>query len=141
MYVHRGQQGGKSRSLGLVLAANDRAYFLSRVDAAGRIEDPIRGSAPAVYTDDWSFRDYFNGGGNDFTGRGTPHAPVTATHISQTYKSQADDRPWKVDISAPITADDRVTFQAGTHSDAVTMSLAEFRRVAQPEMAYFGRHL
>lgn len=40
-----------------------------------------------------------------------------------------------------ITADDRVTFQAGTHSDAVTMSLAEFRRVAQPEMAYFGRHL
>lgn len=40
-----------------------------------------------------------------------------------------------------ITADDRVTFQAGTHSDAVTMSLAEFRRVAQPEIAYFGRHL
>jgi Ala-tRNA(Pro) deacylase len=40
-----------------------------------------------------------------------------------------------------LVADSRVTFQAGTHSDAVTMSLADYRRVAQPEMAYFGRHL
>ena len=39
-----------------------------------------------------------------------------------------------------LVADDRVTFQAGTHEDAVTMSLAENRRVAQPEMAHFGRH-
>ena len=38
-----------------------------------------------------------------------------------------------------LVADDRVTFQAGTHEDAVTMSLAEYRRVAQPEMAHFGR--
>lgn len=40
-----------------------------------------------------------------------------------------------------LTAGARVTFQAGTHRDAVTMSLAEYRRVAQPEMGYFGRHL
>ena len=40
-----------------------------------------------------------------------------------------------------LFADDRVTFQAGTHSDAITMSLADYRRVAQPEVAYFGRHL
>ena len=38
-----------------------------------------------------------------------------------------------------LVADDHVTFQAGTHADAVTMSLAEYRRVAQPEMAHFGR--
>jgi Ala-tRNA(Pro) deacylase len=38
-----------------------------------------------------------------------------------------------------LTADDRVTFQAGTHEDAVTMSLMEYRRVAQPEIAHFGR--
>jgi Ala-tRNA(Pro) deacylase len=38
-----------------------------------------------------------------------------------------------------LTADDRVTFQAGTHQDAVTMSLAEYRRAAQPEIAHFGR--
>ena len=38
-----------------------------------------------------------------------------------------------------LVADDRVTFQAGTHQDAVTMSLAEYRRVAQPEIAHFGR--
>jgi Ala-tRNA(Pro) deacylase len=38
-----------------------------------------------------------------------------------------------------LTADDRVTFQAGTHCDAVTMTLAEYRRAAQPEMAHFAR--
>ena len=38
-----------------------------------------------------------------------------------------------------LVADDRVMFQAGTHEDAVTMSLAEYRRVAQPEIAHFGR--
>ena len=40
-----------------------------------------------------------------------------------------------------LFADDRVTFQAGTHTDAVTMTLADYRRVAQPEVAYFGRHV
>ncbi len=40
-----------------------------------------------------------------------------------------------------LFADDRVTFQAGTHSDAITMSLVDYRRVAQPEVAYFGRHV
>jgi Ala-tRNA(Pro) deacylase len=40
-----------------------------------------------------------------------------------------------------LFADDRVTFQAGTHCDAVTMTLADYRRVAQPEVAYFGRHV
>ena len=38
-----------------------------------------------------------------------------------------------------LMSDDRVTFQAGTHEDAVTMSLMEYRRVAQPEVAHFGR--
>src|SRR5215218_2844121 len=38
-----------------------------------------------------------------------------------------------------LVADDRVMFQAGTHEDAVTMSLMEYRRVAQPEIAHFGR--
>jgi hypothetical protein len=32
-----------------------------------------------------------------------------------------------------------VMFQAGTHDQAVTMTLAEYRRVAQPEMAHFAR--
>lgn len=40
-----------------------------------------------------------------------------------------------------LTADDHVTFQAGTHHDSVTMSLAEYRRVAQPEIAHFARHV
>ena len=40
-----------------------------------------------------------------------------------------------------LLADDYVTFQAGTHRESVTMTLAEYRRLAQPEIAYFGRHL
>lgn len=40
-----------------------------------------------------------------------------------------------------LFADDRVTFQAGTHTDSVTMTLADYRRVAKPEVAYFGKHL
>jgi Ala-tRNA(Pro) deacylase len=38
-----------------------------------------------------------------------------------------------------LTSDDLVTFQAGTHDQAVTMTLAEYRRIAQPEMAHFAR--
>ena len=40
-----------------------------------------------------------------------------------------------------LFADDRVTFQAGTLQDAVTMTLADYRKVAAPEVAYFGKHL
>jgi len=40
-----------------------------------------------------------------------------------------------------LVADARVMFQAGTHQDAITMSLTEYRRVAQPEMGYFGKHI
>src|SRR6188508_229077 len=36
-----------------------------------------------------------------------------------------------------LTADDTVMFQAGTHTDAVTMSLAEYRRLANAEIAHF----
>jgi Ala-tRNA(Pro) deacylase len=38
-----------------------------------------------------------------------------------------------------LCADNHVTFQAGSHREAVTMSLAEYRRLAMPEMAHFGR--
>jgi len=49
------------------------------------------------------------------------------------------DMPTIMDES--LVGDARVTFQAGTHSDAVTMSLVDYRRAAQPEMGYFGRHI
>ncbi len=38
-----------------------------------------------------------------------------------------------------LVHDDRVLFQAGTHESAVRMTLAEYRRAAQPELAHFGR--
>jgi Ala-tRNA(Pro) deacylase len=40
-----------------------------------------------------------------------------------------------------LVADDMVTFQAGTHTDAVTMPLSEYRRIAAAEIAHFGRHV
>jgi Ala-tRNA(Pro) deacylase len=39
-----------------------------------------------------------------------------------------------------LIADDRVTFAAGSHDAAVTMRLSDYRRLAQPEVAHFGRH-
>jgi Ala-tRNA(Pro) deacylase len=38
-----------------------------------------------------------------------------------------------------LSRGNQVMFQAGTHRDAVEMSLADYRRLAQPEMAHFGR--
>jgi Ala-tRNA(Pro) deacylase len=38
-----------------------------------------------------------------------------------------------------LSRGNQVLFQAGTHQDAVEMTLAEYRRIAQPEMAHFGR--
>jgi len=39
-----------------------------------------------------------------------------------------------------LMADDKVTFQAGSHDCAVTMAMADYRRIAQPEVAHFARH-
>jgi prolyl-tRNA editing enzyme YbaK/EbsC (Cys-tRNA(Pro) deacylase) len=39
-----------------------------------------------------------------------------------------------------LIADETVTFQAGSHTEAVTMPLADYRRIADPEVAHFGRH-
>jgi Ala-tRNA(Pro) deacylase len=44
-------------------------------------------------------------------------------------------------MDGSLTADDHVTFQAGTHQHSVTMTLAEYRRIAQPEIAHFARHV
>ena len=46
--------------------------------------------------------------------------------------------PTLMDLS--LIHDDQVTFQAGTHTTSVTMSLRDFRRAADPEIANFGRH-
>lgn len=40
-----------------------------------------------------------------------------------------------------LVADDTVTFQIGTHCDSVTMPLADYRRIAEAEIAHFGRHV
>ena len=38
-----------------------------------------------------------------------------------------------------LAAQDQVTFQAGTHRDGVTMSVADYMRIAQPRVAHFGK--
>lgn len=44
-------------------------------------------------------------------------------------------------MDSSLLNDDCVTFQAGTHDTSVTMRLSDYRRVAQPELAHFGRHM
>lgn len=47
--------------------------------------------------------------------------------------------PTLMDLS--LIQDEQVTFQAGNHTTAVTMTLHDFRKAAQPEIANFGRHV
>jgi Ala-tRNA(Pro) deacylase len=42
-------------------------------------------------------------------------------------------------IDESLVHGDRLLFQAGTHEDAIEMSLADYRRVTQAEMAHFAR--
>ena len=49
--------------------------------------------------------------------------------------------PTVIDDSLDAAADAPVTFQAGTHEEAVTMPLSEYRRITQPDVAHFGRHV
>ena len=47
--------------------------------------------------------------------------------------------PTLMDLS--LIHDEQVTFQAGNHQTAVTMSLRDYRKAAEPEVANFGRHI
>ncbi len=94
------------KALGMILVAGNRGYYISRVKTDGKLDDRSSPSVSHVYSKDWSFRDYFNGKGNDFANEAKGHDPVRHTHISHAYQSRADDRPWLVDISSPIFADD-----------------------------------
>ena len=40
-----------------------------------------------------------------------------------------------------LEKDAQVTFQAGTHRDAVTMSLRDYIRLTEPQITHFARHL
>jgi Ala-tRNA(Pro) deacylase len=39
-----------------------------------------------------------------------------------------------------LLADDQVTFQAGSHTTAVTLSMHDYQRLTEPQIASFGRH-
>lgn len=93
---------GGWKALGLILVAGNRGYYLARVRSDGTLDDRNNPDVRHVYAKDWSFRDYFNGIGNDFANENQPHEPIRQTHISHPYRSRADDRPWLVDISTPI---------------------------------------
>ena len=89
-----------NRGATLLAAVGGRAYVLSRLTAEGEVDSPA--AHPDLYDQDWSWRDYVNGEGNDHNGRGRPHAVVTQPHVSQAYRSTADGGPLKVDFSAPL---------------------------------------
>ena len=42
-------------------------------------------------------------------------------------------------ISTAALAQEQVTFQAGTHADAVTIRMDDYKRIAQPGVGHFCR--
>ncbi|QEL13820.1 serine/threonine-protein kinase [Limnoglobus roseus] len=93
------------KGISIVLATQGRGFIVSRVRTRdGQLEDRTDPSTRQLYSTDWSFRDYFNGKGNDYAHRGQPHEPIRATQISYAYQSSADKRPWLIDVSTPILA-------------------------------------
>jgi Ala-tRNA(Pro) deacylase len=44
-------------------------------------------------------------------------------------------------IDKALEADDHIAFQAGTHSKAIRMSMADYRRLVEPKVLEFGYHV
>ncbi|HYH65670.1 MAG TPA: hypothetical protein VD866_13320, partial [Urbifossiella sp.] len=100
------------RAVAVVLVAGDtpagglaRGYTLTR---AGGATAPVaeRAAQPANYRTDWSFRDYFNGAGNDFKRKDRPHPVVRRTNVSHPYQSEQDGS-WRLDVVTPVWSADR----------------------------------
>jgi serine/threonine protein kinase len=88
-----------------------RGFYVARAHPNGDTEHAGRTDRPDVFGRDFSFRDFFQGTGNRTDEQGKPHAVIRATHISDAYRSQGDDRgadghriprPWKVDVVTPL---------------------------------------
>jgi hypothetical protein len=114
---HTGAAADSVASIGLVLVADadapgtNRGFYLARAHPNGETEHAGRTDRPDIFGRDFSFRDYFHGTGNRTDEQGQPHPVIRATHISDAYRSQGDDRgadghriprPWKVDIATPL---------------------------------------
>lgn len=112
--TRRHPRDNKSLALFVVVpdAASNRGFILSRVGGRDGTDPTMTprgdrdGPNAPNYGKDWSFRDYFNGSGNDFMASKAPHEVIRTTHISHSYKSRAVDRdgqfPWRIDVAAPI---------------------------------------
>ncbi|MFO0930204.1 MAG: cache domain-containing protein [Gemmataceae bacterium] len=55
----------------------------------------------------WMFRDWFNGCGDQLDGGTVRYPPIRGVHISQPYESRTSGRPFSVNFSVPILAEDR----------------------------------
>lgn len=44
-------------------------------------------------------------------------------------------------IDKALEADDHITFQAGTHEQAIRMSMADYRRLVEPKVLEFSYHV
>ena len=73
------------------------------------------------------------------TKEGGTHLVGFKAALTRTINNYANANDLLKKETESLTGDDMVTFQAGTHDQAVTITLAEYRRIAQPEMAHFAR--
>ncbi len=101
------------QSIGLMVVAPNattpekaRGYHVGRILSSGQPDRRDGENFATLYQKDYSFRDYFNGTGNDYANPNSPHGVIRTTHISQVYPSNAETKPWLIDIATPIFAPD-----------------------------------
>jgi Ala-tRNA(Pro) deacylase len=44
-------------------------------------------------------------------------------------------------VDKPLAQDETIVFEAGTHTDTMSMKYADFERLTNPTVAEFARHL
>ena len=98
--------GPESKKMFLMVVARGKCFLTAGIKTSA--ENPDRevidwppSENPSIYMQNFSWRDYFQGGGNKYDEKNLPHWPVGRTHISQVTISKPENRV-KIIVSTPI---------------------------------------
>jgi hypothetical protein len=112
----KGRSDRRRRSLG---RSDDASWFLLDADGYQRWRDPLSGTLDH----EWSFRDYFHGGGFDYPPDDIPvdvH-PIRERHVSIAYRGTSTGR-YVVALSVPVFAVNDDTRVIGVLSRTLSLS-------------------
>ncbi|MCE9530424.1 MAG: protein kinase [Planctomycetes bacterium] len=94
----------ESRGVALIGVVEGRGYWLGRLEANGTpFVNSTNEQGEDFFRKNWSWRDYFNGMGNQFDEKDKhiAHTPIERVHISQVFRSRTHQN-LRIDVSAPI---------------------------------------